>query len=164
VSSQLRLLTGGHKARRSQRGFSVLEIAVVLLVMMVLFACSIPLFQATLYNFRLNGAVSSATWAIQSTRYQALMEGYPFRVTFNSANNTYQIASEPLGTNTFTNVGSAVPLSGDPIALSQTTTIQLNPNGYVSAPVGSLSFQILYQGISKTIQVNNYGNVKVSSP
>ncbi len=141
MSSQSQSFKPRETAPRRQGGFSLLEIVVVLAVMMVLFGCSIPLFQATLYQFRLNGAVSTATWALQSTRYQALMEGYPFQATFNSANNTYQIASEPLGTNTFTNVGSAVPLSGDPIVLNQTTTIQFKPNGYVSATVGSLSFR-----------------------
>ncbi|HYB61668.1 MAG TPA: GspH/FimT family pseudopilin [Methylomirabilota bacterium] len=162
MSWQFQLFKGSHTARTRQRGFSMIEIAMVIVLLLVLMCIAYPITQGTLNYFRLRGAVSSATWAIQSTRYQALMEGYPFQVTFNAANNTYQIASEPLGATTFTNVGAAVPLSGDAIALNQTTTVQLNPNGYVSATQGSLTFTISYQGNTETLTVTNYGNVSVS--
>jgi Tfp pilus assembly protein FimT len=140
----------------------MIEIAMVVMVLFILMCITYPITQGTLNYFRLRGAVSSATWAIQSTRYQALMQGYPFQVTFDSTKKTYQIASEPLGTNTFVNVGAAVPLSGDAIALNQTTTIQLNPNGYVSATQGSLTFTLTYKGSTETITVTNYGNVSVT--
>lgn len=140
----------------------MIEIALVVLVALVLLGCAVPAIQGTLTYFRVHGAASSAVWAIQSTRYQSLMEGYPYQVTFDATKKTYQIASEPIGAGSFSNVGSAVPLSGDAVSLNQTTTIQLNPNGSVSATAGSLTFTITCQGSTETITVTNYGNVTVT--
>ncbi len=125
-----------------------------------------------LNNYRLTSAVASATWAIQSIRFQALEEGYSvfrlhFKETPSGYNPTYQPASEPVGTSSFSNVGSAVPLSGSAVQLNETTVLQFKPNGTVTMTSGGnpvTSFQISYQGLSHTITVTNYGNVKVTAP
>lgn len=121
----------------------------------------VPQVKAGLYKYRLNGAVANATWAVQSTRYQALMEGYPYQVVFTAANQMYQIQNLPPGSASYANVGTAVPLSGSPITLNQDTTLQFKPNGAVTASVGGLSFTITYQGKTGTVTVTNYGNVSV---
>jgi Tfp pilus assembly protein FimT len=149
--------------RRATAGFTMIETVMVLLVSLVLMAFAIPLVTSVVYGYRLRGAVSSVTWAIQSTRFQALEEGYPFRVTISGATSpVYQISSAPVTPTTFTNLGSPVPVSGTTVTLNQTTALDFSPNGSVTASTGALACTIAYQGNTKTITVSTYGNVKVT--
>jgi len=148
----------------AQAGFTMLELMLVVAIMLVLMAFAIPQIQGTLNWYRLNSAVAAVNWSVQSTRYQALMEGYPFQVTYNATNNTYQLASDPTNTGSFANVGSAVPISGDAIVVSQTDAIQFKPYGFVTPATGSnLCFHITYKGLTKYISVSNYGNVAITT-
>ena len=153
------------------RGFTMLEIVIVLLIGSILTAMAIPEVQSGIYRYRLQGAVASATWAIQSTRYQALMEGYPYQVVLTSSNTSYQIQNCPSCSSTpncptggaYANVGTAVPLSGSAVALNADTTLQFKPNGFVCAPVGALNFTITYQGLCQKVTVTNYANISLST-
>jgi type II secretory pathway pseudopilin PulG len=163
------LMTTATKKNAAKRGFSMIETVMVLLIMMITAAFALPITQTTLNNYRLRSAVASATWAIQSTRFQSLMQGYTYQVTFaggtGGVNPTYQIANEPVGATTFTNVGAAVPMSGSPVAINQTEVLQFKSNGTVAtspATAAPYSFTITYAGSTKTITVSNYGNVSVA--
>ena len=146
-----------------RRGFSMVELLVVMLIGGVLTAMAIPQVQYGIYQYRLDGAIASSTWAIQSTRYEALVQGVQYQVVFTKATNSYQIQSSADGGVTFSNVAgtSAVPLSGVPTVLNQDTTLRFKPNGFVSAPVGALNFTMTYQGLSQQVCVSNYANIKV---
>ena len=143
------------------RGFTLIELILVLLIGSILTAMVIPQVKSQLYAYRLNSAVAMAKWAIQSTRFQALMKGYPYQVAFSAANTNYQIQNLPSGI-TYQNVGSTVPLASWPVTVSADTTLQFKPNGSVVSSVGGLSFTMTYQGTTATITVSNYGNVSVS--
>lgn len=156
-------------ARRESRGFSMVELAVVLLIAGITAAFALPIVQTTVNRYQLKGATSTATWAIQSARFQALMEGYPYQVTLSGGsggvNPTYQIANETVGASSYSNVGSAVPLSGKPVVLGATTVFQFQPNGTVTtspASTAPYSFTISYQGTTETISVSTYGNIDVT--
>jgi prepilin-type N-terminal cleavage/methylation domain-containing protein len=152
----------GQGFARKDRGYSLVELIFAVLIILILAAFAVPQMGAVVFQYRLNGAVASATWAVQSTRYQALMAGYPYQVVFKKATNDYQIQDLPPGAGAYANVGAAVPLSGSTIALNQDTTLRFLPNGSVSAPTGALNnFAITYHGSTKTITVSTYGNVKV---
>jgi Tfp pilus assembly protein FimT len=158
------------EARRA-KGFTIIELLMVMLVAMVISAFAIPIVSDVLNFYRLRSAVANATWAIQSTRFQALMAGYPYQVTFSGGtggvNPSFQIASMPLGTGSYANVGTSIPLSGSPVTLTAATVAQLQPNGVVTVTAGgaaTTTMQISYAGNSKTITVSNYGNVAVTSP
>jgi prepilin-type N-terminal cleavage/methylation domain-containing protein len=145
------------------RGFSLIEVLVIVAIGTILTVIAIPSISSGLRNYRLEGAISSVTWAVHSTRYQALMEGYPFQVVFSSAANTYQIQSSPTGVaGPYSNVGSATPLSAYPVTLSADTTLNFRPNGFVQATTGTLVFNVAYQGVCQKISVTNYGNVSIS--
>ncbi|HET6144934.1 MAG TPA: prepilin-type N-terminal cleavage/methylation domain-containing protein, partial [Candidatus Acidoferrales bacterium] len=62
------------------RGYSLVEIIMALLIGSVLTAVAIPSVQSGINNYRINSAVAMAKWAIQSTRFQALAKGYPYQV------------------------------------------------------------------------------------
>ena len=155
--------------RKFQRGFTMVELAMVLLIAAITAGFALPIVQTTVNKYDLKGAVANATWAIQSTRFQALMMGYPYQVTFSQSSTstapTYQIANEATGTTSYSNVGSSVPMSGKPVALGATTVFQFQPNGtVVTSPTSSApyTFTIAYQGTTETITVSNYGNIDVS--
>jgi Tfp pilus assembly protein FimT len=158
-------------AVRCIAGFTMIELVMVMLVAMVISAFALPIVSDVVNFYRLRSAVANATWAIQSVRFQALMAGYPFQVTFaggtGGINPTYQIASMPSGTLIYSNVGGPIPLSGSPAVLTAGTVAQLMPNGVVTmtaAGVTTTTMQISYAGNSNTITVSNYGNVSVTSP
>jgi len=145
------------------RGYTLIELIMGLVIGSILTAIAIPQVQSTVYQYRLRAAIASATWAIQSTRYQALTQGYPFQAVFTASNAQYQIKDMPTGATAYANVGSAVPLSGSPITLNQDTTLQFLPNGSVTATVGAQNLSITYQGFCQKVTVTNYGNISVSS-
>lgn len=148
--------------RRASSGFTMPEAMITISVVMVLLAFGIPSMLSTVDTYKLNAAVTSASWAIQTTRYQALMKGYPYQLTFSTANNTFQVSSEPPGTASFSPVGGAVPISGAPVVISANAQLQFKGNGSVSSVVaGSQTFTITYKGRTKTITVTNYGSVTV---
>lgn len=142
-------------------GHTMIEMLIVITIALILTAMAIPATTSVVSNYRLSAAVDSATGAIQTTRYQAIMHGYPYQVAFNTVNNTFQVLSEVPPAATFSNVGVAVPLSGSQITLSAPTTLQFKPNGSVSAVVGAMNFTISYYGTTKTLTVSNYGSISV---
>jgi hypothetical protein len=124
---------------------------------------AIPSINAGLRNYRIDGAISSITWAIHSTRYQALMNGYQYQVAFSSSTNSYQIQNSPPANNgTYSNVGTSVPFSTFPVVLSADTTLNFRPNGFVTAAAGALNFTLTYQGVCQKLTVTNYGNVSIT--
>jgi Tfp pilus assembly protein FimT len=150
-------------ARRSRTlGYSTVELIMAMLVGTILTAMAVPQARTILNNYRLQGAVANCTWAIQSTRYQALEQGYPYRVVFSASGRTYQIQNLPTGATSYVNVGTAVPISGVAVALNQDTTLQFKPNGSVTATTGSLTFQASYQGLTRTVTVSTYGDITIS--
>ena len=150
------------------RGFTLIEVMIALVIGVILTAMAIPQVKSTIDRYRLRGAVASATWAIHSTRYEALKDGCPYQVVITKSTNSYQLQSAFDGsgactTTTFTNVSGSnpVPLSGASTLINQNTTLRFKPNGVVSAPVGGLTFSISYQGKTGTVTVSNYGNVSI---
>ena len=148
--------------RNASAGFTMMEMLITVAILMVLTAFGVPAMLSTIDTFKLNSAVTSATWAIQTTRYQALMKGYPYQLTFSTANNTYQVSSEPGGASSFSAVGSAVSISSSPVVISANAQLQFKGNGSVSSIVaGSQTFTVSYKNRTKTIAVSNYGSVTV---
>jgi Tfp pilus assembly protein FimT len=154
---------------RRDAGFSVMEIVMVMIIGITVTASAVPIISNVLSYYRLRSAISTATWAVQSVRFQALEKGYPFQVAFSGGtggiNPSYQISSEPIGATSFSNVGSSVPLSGAPVVLGSSITFQFKGNGVVStSPVSTApyTFTLSYSGTTETITVSNYGNVDVS--
>jgi type IV fimbrial biogenesis protein FimT len=145
-------------------GYTMIQIVVTLAVVSTLAVMALPTTTNALRNYRLSAAVAAATGAISATRYQAIMHAYPYSITFNAANASYQVASEPPGAMSFTNLpGGAVPLAGvGDVTINQTTTLQFNANGTVSATTGTMSFTISDPVNTKkmhTITVSGVGDV-----
>jgi Tfp pilus assembly protein FimT len=144
-----------------------MELTMALAVGAILAAMAVPAVRSSVQYFRIRAAVSSVTGAIQSTRYRAIFDGCPYNITFSSAANTFQVASETAVSGSacatsFSNVGGAVPFGSTAVALNQNLTLQFKPSGYVQATTGATTFTLTYGSTSKTVTVSNYGNIHVT--
>ncbi|MGH9397877.1 MAG: pilus assembly FimT family protein [Terriglobia bacterium] len=152
-------ITAGH----GEAGFTLIELMMVTLVLAVLMGMSIPLVQSASRSYGLSTAVLGVTGAIQSTRYQAIMHGYPYALVLDPASQTFQIQSEPPGSSSFSNVGGAVPWSsGGGIVLAPATTFQFNPGGIVTVNSGSMVLTLSNTAATETVTVSEVGNVTVN--
>lgn len=170
-----RFLQGGRAAgsrtvRARTRGFTLIEVLIAIAIGTVLTAIAVPVITAEVQQLRLSGAVTSATQAIAATRFQAIQNGYPYNITFSPTAFTYQIANEVPPAATFSNVGSAVPLSGTILTLNATTVLQFNANGTVTCTtcgtgmaVNGAVMTITYAGHTATISISSVGYVSTST-
>ena len=145
-------------------GFTLLELTVVVMIGMVVTTISVPMTKNALKTYRLKTAASSISGAIQSARYQAIMRGYHYNITFNPTSQSYQVASKVPPATSFSNVGSAVLWSatGDVTMSGATTTLEFFPGGTVTATSGSTSLSVSNGTATKTITVSGVGNVTVT--
>ncbi len=164
------MICGPEATRSRSRGWSLLELVVVLSIIIVMVAMAVPLTQNVVRSFRLSAATTAISGAIQSTRYQAIMRGCAYTISFSSTSTSYQVATQPLsGTppvcdSTFSNVGGLIPWAGTPdLHLAAPATLQFNPNGIVTATAGSLNLVVSNGAASRTIEVSGVGNVTVRS-
>jgi Tfp pilus assembly protein FimT len=144
-------------------GFTLLEMAFVVAIGMVVTTISVPMTKTALKTYHLNAAVSAVTGAIQNNRYQAIMHGYHYNISFNPASQSYQVGSKVPPATAFSNVGSAIPWSptGD-VTMSPSTTLEFFPGGMVTASTGSMSFSVSNGATTKTITVSGVGDVTVT--
>lgn len=158
--------------RYSARGFSLIELLIVLAVVITMAIMAIPMVQSTKAYYDLQGAVQSASGTIQATRLQAISDGFPYKVAFSKADNTYQIwnctdwSPTTPTTCTFTKAGSAIPFGSPAVTLGTDTSIQFLPSGNTILLTGTnpitLSRDMGDSTIkTRTITVTRYGSVKV---
>ena len=159
-------VTSMDQAIIASRGFSLMELIVTVVILVITTAIAVPLIQNASTSYRIRGAVNSVTGAIQSTRYQAISNGYPFRIALNSAASTYQIWKNTCGPGNpcWAKVGGAVPLSGSSVnaVLNQDTTLDFHPGGAVLAATGTQNFSLTLNGLVENVTVSTYGNITVS--
>ena len=144
-----------------QTGFTLFELITVMVIGLMLTLVAVPLINHVYQTFRVNSAISAVTGAIQTTRYQAISNGYPFQVVFSKANSNYQVQRDPNLTGTFASVGNPIPFSTAAV-LGQDTTILCHPGGLVTATVGSTTLTLTANGKTESIAISSYGNIKVT--
>ncbi len=169
------LTPGGrnHSVRiRTERGFTLIEALVVVAIIFVMTAISIPLVQSTLAYYDLRAAVSGVSGAIQTTRYRALSDGYPYTIKFSKADNSYQVGKFPewdptkSQTFVFTNDGSATSFSGGKVVLGTDATIEFLPSGRLVFLAGNNPITLTRdlgkgQINSKALTVSSYGTISI---
>jgi prepilin-type N-terminal cleavage/methylation domain-containing protein len=158
---------------QSARGFSLIELLFVVMIGLIMTAMAVPLLSNGMTAFRIRGAATAVAGTVQSTRYQAIFNGYPFRLVINSAAKTYQVQSDQNRAGVFVNycvpaaASCPVPLmgSGSSVTLGTDTTFTFSPGGTVqstTAAGGVTTMVLTYSGKTETITVSSYGNIKVT--
>jgi prepilin-type N-terminal cleavage/methylation domain-containing protein len=172
-SSQIR--KGATVRARAARGFTLLELVIVVAIASLLAAMSVPIIVNTMRVYKMRSAVTSLTSAISSGRYQAIFHGCKTQLVFTASSYSYQLQSEQPAVGgqgclaAMANVGTALPLMGKGVALNQNVTLTFSPGGGVSSnPVQNpIQLILTYPGFTgsvpqETIQVSNYGNITVT--
>jgi len=165
--------------RHSSSGFSLIEVLMVIAISLVLAGIAIPGFMNALKSYNQSATVSAVTGAIESTRFLAIMRGYPYQMVFTASTLSFEVYNEIPPATTFSVVvpaqGSAItPLpnaGGVAMHGAATFTYTFCPNGTVfgaaTACPGSAmppSMQISNSVKSNTITVSGVGNVSTSIP
>jgi prepilin-type N-terminal cleavage/methylation domain-containing protein len=170
-----RLRRGVSVRARTARGFTLLELLVVIAIASVLAAMAVPVIVNTLRVYRMRAAISSVTGAISSARYQAIFHGCKTQIVFTAASYSYQVSSEQPAyggqacLTAYANVGGAVPLMGQGVAINQNVTFTFSPGGGVSSTpaMSPMQMTLTYPGFitsvpTEVITVSTYGNVTVA--
>jgi len=165
-------ITKGTMVRaRAARGFTLLELVVVVAIAMVLAAIAVPVINNSMRVYSFRSSISAFTGIVQSTRYNAIYHGCPYQLTFTAAPMTYTVASEvpAVGTNTcLVAMGApsaAVPLPGKGAALNGNLTLLFHPSGLVQATTGNLTTTTMtFPGITQAenIQISAFGRIYVT--
>jgi len=151
-------------------GFTLIELVVVVAIILVITAMALPSARNVVRSYRLNAAGSAVAGAIQATRYQAIMVGCPYQLTFTTGSMTYQAGTEsitgtpPACATSYSNVGSAIPwTTSAEISLNSSVVLTFNPSGTVTSnQAGSppTTMVLSVNGMTRTITVSGVGNVK----
>jgi prepilin-type N-terminal cleavage/methylation domain-containing protein len=157
-----RPLNLGHRALK---GFTVIELLVVLAIGTVLTVMSIPVIGNALSRMRLNSAVSSVTTTISKTHYRAIRNSDIYTMTITTPQNTFLVTDisqnkadrvEPLPSEVSINGGAAAAY-----------TYTFCPNGTVygagaacvNNPNLPPALLVTYQARQTNINISTVGNV-----
>lgn len=162
-----RWLRGGKApSHADEKGFTVVEMVVTCAVILVVVAIAVPAMKDAMASYRLRGAVATVTGAIQSTRYQAIYQGYAYQVVFDATGKTYQVQRKPIGSAAFSNVGTPVLWSESvqAVTLDANATLTFSPGGRVQgAAACPCQMTLTYPGRTpEVITVSAYGNINVN--
>jgi len=87
-------MTPRRTSASARRGLTLLELMVVMVMMLVIAAITIPFAQTMLADSRVTAAGDQVRARIAETRALAMEEGKPFRFAYQSHSGVFQIAPE----------------------------------------------------------------------
>ncbi len=159
------------RIRRSQtesRGFTLLEMVVVVLVSMIAAAIAIPVIGSALASMNVRSMASALAGAVSSTRYQAIQNSEIYTLVITTPANTYVVKNITTGVS-----GPTLPLAKQTVAInggtSATYTFTFCPNGMTYGAGGTCPanntppvLTATYQGANMTINVSSVGNVQTN--
>jgi len=157
---------------RQVRGFSLVELVIVVAIAMIVMAMAVPGIRRSLQFLSFKSATTSVSGAIQAARYNAIFHGCRYQLVFTQASNSYTVANQvpAAGNTTCTGVygtpSAAIPLPSKGISLTANTTMQFFPDGTVATSPASnpmtISLSYTASGLANEgITVTKYGKITV---
>jgi prepilin-type N-terminal cleavage/methylation domain-containing protein len=160
---------------REARGFTLLELVIVVAIGMILAGLATPVIINTLRVYKMRTAITSITGLISNARYQSIFHGCKTQIVFTAAAYTYQISSQQPAYGgqaclaAYAPITGVTPIAGSGIAIDQTVTFTFTPGGAVATTpaMSPIQMKLTYPGFTTTvqqeiIQVSNYGNITVT--
>ncbi|PID58293.1 hypothetical protein CSB45_04295 [candidate division KSB3 bacterium] len=147
----------------SSRGYTLLEVLVVLFIISLISAVSTPNFLTWLQSYRLQAAAASLSNHLQSTRLLAILKGTPHEMQVRPATkgNYYQIVEDPKGEDRLVATIGRVILDKEfrGVVISSTTSkaLMFTPRG--TAKSGNIQLRNS-RGETIKITISQYGRVK----
>lgn len=154
-------------------GFTLIQALIVVAISLAMTAVAVPVFTNAVNSYRFSAAVSAATGAISATRFQAIMNGYPYEIVFTASTMSYRVYSETTAScpPAFTAVGSSIPMesTGGITMTGPTVTYTFYSNGTVYGPISTTSpcpntaapiFEISNSVKSNYVYVSGVGDVE----
>ena len=136
----------------SQRGFSILELALAMMLVALVMVFTLPDPSDQNYpTFRLDSAAREIAGELHAAKVKAISRNRRFRVNFNAANDTYQVEQEVAGVwqsaGTTKNLTSGLEIvsASDPIfsttgiTTGQSTIVLWNADGYTKTVAVSVA-------------------------
>jgi Tfp pilus assembly protein FimT len=147
---QVRMPIGSYRGSEShgpQRGFSTIELALVLGIAMILGALAIPQVMTAVHTFRLRGTGTDFAGIAQTTRWRAIQDDRYYSARFIVQNGTLQAYVDiyPQNVNGASGNGPAGPAAPNDPRIS--ITAEVSPQSQAKAPnTANLQGQILPAG------------------
>lgn len=152
-------LTFGSRRSGGSAGFSMLEMLVVLLVVGLLVAISVPKMARVMRHERVNRAAQVVVADLQNGFAMAGRQRAPVRLTFTPSTKTYEFTDRATGTVFQTRIMDNRSEYGLTTLTSNPTTVDVLPNGIGSA---SLTVTIAQGDYIRTVTASSAGFVRLA--
>ena len=143
--------------RGTERGVTLMEIAVVLAVGGILMGAAAPTVGAALEGYRASGATADLYAAVHLTKARARAQGVTHALVIEPDGRGFRIVADPGGA--ARTVEGPHPLVDEAVATSN-VTIQFSPKGF-AVPAGTIT--IVSGGETRRIVVNLLGRARIAA-
>jgi Tfp pilus assembly protein FimT len=144
------------------QGFTVLELLIILALMGVISAMSLPAFAQWRQNVRYKDATRNIVYMLREARSRAISINREHRVELDPVNGRYRMTqgdSAQDSTNWDTVVQDWIPLQAEVAIESNVSSIHFNPNGTANA--GTISIQDTGHVTRYRIRIVSIGRIRV---
>jgi len=141
-----------------QKGFTLIELIIVMGIMGILATIAVPTFQNYIRNQNLKTAARGITSDFFATREKALSENVRYRITFDQASNSYTIARGTAAgapyvdqqTKLMTSYAPSIKVDADQVVYFQTRGTVTACNFTISNPINGSVANIIVNFPSRT--------------